>query len=64
MISGCSFQGFHPHVKFSDGAVGTRFQVCESLIQQEGVELLVNKPLLNVAGYMQCRTNEGCTYVH
>ena len=29
-----------------------------------GVELLVNKPLLNVAGYTQCRTNEGCTYVH
>ena len=35
------------------------------------VELLVNKPLLKIdlnvysnTGYTQCRTNEGCTYVH
>ena len=36
----------------------------EENISLLSVELLVNKPLLNVAGYTQCRTNEGCTYVH
>ena len=37
------FQGLHPYVKFTYGAVGTHFQIYESLIQHEGRSLLACK---------------------